>query len=365
MKKVGIMTFHWASNHGAILQAYALQTYLTKKLSCDVKIINYCPRNHEKKFMNCIKILHPSITIRNIKELIKEKKLIDFRNEYLFLTKRYYSQNELINENFDFDVLICGSDQIWNPYFTSFGEGCPTYAYYLNFGKENCSRIAYSVSFGCENYPKHVMSLTKKYKENFDYLSVREDSGINILNEEGFVNVVKTSDPTLLIDREDYEKLIPYDLFSKKENNAKVICYVLRKQNKKTQKIINQLINTLSCNKMIKSIENTSMSDWLSSIRNAEFFITNSFHGVMMSLIFHTDFFVVLESGNRAGMNDRLITILDIVGLTNRIIDSRDSKKIVESIKKTDIDWDYVDKKLSDFSFSSKKFLNNAITGEK
>ncbi|MBS5588777.1 MAG: polysaccharide pyruvyl transferase family protein [[Clostridium] spiroforme] len=365
MKKIGIMTFHWAANHGAILQAYALQTYLSKELLCDVKIINYCPKKYEKKFVNCVKIFHPKITLRNIKELKKENKLKNFRNDYLCLTKRYYSQNELINEKLDFDILICGSDQIWNPYFTSLGEGKPTYAYYLNFGKENCKRIAYSVSFGCHDYPKHIISSAKKYIERFDYIGVRESTGISILDKEGITNAIKTADPTLLIKCNDYEKLITNEHTNNERLDKEVICYILRKQNRKIKHNIRMMVKILSGSKKFKSIENTSMSEWLYSIKNAKYFITNSFHGVMMSLIFHTNFYVILEQGGRSGMNDRILTILKVAGLTHRIIDINDYQNSIEQIFDTNIDWEEVDKNLENFSCISKQFLKNALSFEK
>ena len=233
MIKIGIMTFHWATNHGAILQAYAMQTYLSKEFHADVQIIDYFPKKYEKNILNCIHIFHPEITFHNMKELGKEKKLKIFRKKYLNLSKRYFSQNELINSNLDYDVLISGSDQVWNPHYTSNGENRPTFSYYLNFGKNDCIRIAYSVSFGCEDYPKDIIKKSIKYIKKLDFISVREDSGINILNKEKIYKVKKTADPTLLIPRSEYEKLL---LASKcSDSSTGIVYYVLRKQNKKTQ----------------------------------------------------------------------------------------------------------------------------------
>src|SRR5690606_35848616 len=105
----------------------------------------------------------------------------------------------------ELDMYICGSDQVWNPYFTSKGENnSPTPTYFLDFGNPSIKRVAYAVSFGCVNFPEDVAQIAKQYVFNIQAISVRENSGLDILKVWGIENAVKLADPTLLIQKELY-----------------------------------------------------------------------------------------------------------------------------------------------------------------
>ena len=116
---IGILTFHWSTNYGAVLQTYALQEYL-KELGHEVKIINYVPV--KKSIKNCFQYRNPINILNLLKELKKEQAFIPFRKKWLQLTKQYNSLSELQNDSPNLDVYICGSDQVWNPYFLAKGE---------------------------------------------------------------------------------------------------------------------------------------------------------------------------------------------------------------------------------------------------
>ena len=124
--KIGILTFHWATNYGAVLQCYALQQTLAE-MGHDVEVINYKPQRYDFSWKKYFR--HPS-SIRYIKrdyiQHRKEKLLVQFRQEYLNLTQRYYANSDLDKISSYYDIVISGSDQILNPYFTNSGEGCPT-----------------------------------------------------------------------------------------------------------------------------------------------------------------------------------------------------------------------------------------------
>ena len=110
---IGILTFHWATNNGAVLQAYALQVFLTK-LGHNVKIIDYMPRAYEKTFAKCFVSKRPAAIKKCLSEYFKETHFIPFRKEHLTLTDRYDSVDEMRRNPPHCDVYICGSDQIWN-----------------------------------------------------------------------------------------------------------------------------------------------------------------------------------------------------------------------------------------------------------
>src|SRR5690606_9663219 len=132
------------------------------------------------------------------------------------------------------DAYVAGSDQVWNPYFTQMGEGRPTSTYFLDFGNENVKRIGYAVSFGCEIYPPLAESIAKTYIQSFDGISVREDSGLNIVENLGYNSAVKLLDPTLLLKYDSYK--FSNTTLSNKEKYALV--YILRNEDKNINRII-------------------------------------------------------------------------------------------------------------------------------
>ena len=119
---IGILTFHWATNYGAIMQCYALQSYLTS-VGHNVKIINYKPRQYDNSFCNFLR--HRKFL--NLGEYIdaqkKENALIPFRRNHLNLTDRLYTYSSISEIASQFDLIISGSDQVTNPAFLMFGEG--------------------------------------------------------------------------------------------------------------------------------------------------------------------------------------------------------------------------------------------------
>ncbi len=353
--KVGIITFHWGANHGAMLQAYASAKYLQSK-NAQVQIIDYYPQNQELSMKNALKLSHPRVMLDRLSAYRKEQRVAPFRKK-LPLTKRYYTNKELIDNPPDFDVLLTGSDQVWNPYFIMHGEGqnVTTPVYFLNFGKENCKKVALSVSFGCSEYPENAGSIAKPLIEKFDYISVRENTGLKILENMGAFNGVVTADPTSLLTAQDISELC--DNVPKRNGDFVSKC-ILRKQNAETKKLINTLVSAKGVGSVI-DIEKESMEKWLSSIRDSAFVVTNSFHCVMMCLKLHTPFVVVAESGAKAGMNDRLFTLLQHFSLNDLIVSDKniDFKSVVNK----EIDWDFVDNKMLKYAESLIGYLDEAI----
>ena len=350
MLRIGILTFHWAANHGAILQTYASYSYLKNELGVsDVKVIDYLPASREINFKNAIRPNYPRVIIGRLKALRKEKNLREFRS-FLPLSDRYYTNKELIDSPPDVDLLITGSDQVWNPSYAMYGEGGPTPVYFLNFGTSNCKKVAMSVSFGCSEYPQNAYEIVKPYVSKFDKISVRENTGINILEKFGYEGAVVTADPTALIAREQYISLCGD---SKSPSKYTATCF-LRKKRRPIAKDIKRLLNRIG--DPILNIEKKSMRDWLSGIRDAGMVVTDSFHCVMMCLKLHTPFVVVGVDGAMIGMNDRFYTLLDRFGLTHRIATSYDSIDLNE-----EFDWAKIDTCMENYALSLKEYLKSII----
>lgn len=346
--RIGIITFHWAVNYGAILQTYALQTYLEKK-GHEVWIINYKPKKYD---LNYKKLLSSPRTLFSIKSFYKERKkdkeLQKFRDAKLNLTRRYFSTEELKNDPPNFDVYISGSDQILNPSFTLCGENKPTSAYYLDFGSESVKRIGYAVSFGCVEYPFKVKLIAEPLLKKFDFISVREITGINILKSMNYTKSDLSPDPTLLLDKIEYDKLID-------EKETKIIyynyVYILRKFNR--YKELEKQIDNIRY-----SDENEySISKWLANIKNANSVITNSYHGIIFCIKYNIPFIVLLDTKENIGMNDRFYTLLEKIGLIDRIISYDEINLIQKKIQKP-IDWNTINDVIKCVKFDINKNIN-------
>lgn len=327
---VGILTFHWATNYGAILQCWALQEALIE-LGHNVHVINYKPHKFDQSIWSFIRnrfFLTPKLYWRNLK---KEKTLELFRNTHLKLTKRYKKWRDFDDNSYGFDILISGSDQIMNPYFLFKGETNGSTAYFLDL-KNNVIKIGYAVSFGTTNYPSNGILKVRPLIKQFDYLSAREETGLSILKSMGAENVSLVPDPTLLHEREFYEKII-----ENIDREKRIRVYILRGR----QNFISNLSDAY------EQINEKSVEDWLASIKSSSHLITNSFHGVVFSLIFHIPFTVVLEIKDNIGMNDRFYTLLSKLDLTNRIVS--ESEFNADILTSTDFNWEIIDNLLNKY----------------
>lgn len=351
--KIGILTFHWATNYGAILQAKSLQIYLLN-LGHDVEIINYKPEGTDYNFIYLIK--HPRFFFKLksfVLKCIKEHKLSLYRKSNLRITeKRYYNSNELKGVDDDYDVIISGSDQVLRPDFTvgGDGKGKPTSAYFLDFVSGDTKRIGYAVSYGCVDYPIEERSFAKKWINNFDFLGVREQSGIEISRLLGYKNMIQlVPDPTVLIGRELFIKTSNIKV-NKKEDN--VCVYTLRNP------VVVHYNNVVY---MDDTHWPASMERWIENIANASFFVTNSFHGMVVSLYFHTPFAILLECGKGAGMNDRFYTLLNYLGISDRIIPNNDNI-VIDNIRANPIEWGTIDKRMAELRRMGEEFISLSLS---
>lgn len=344
--KIGILTFHWPENYGAVLQAYALQSYLTD-LGHNVHIINYKPINQDLYYLNIL--LHPDQMKQfgNIRRRKQKKALLDiFRKTKLHLTRRYYSFNQLMNSKDTYDLLISGSDQVLNPSFTMNGERKPTPTYYLPFYQ--CKKIGYALSFGCTQYPPEAKLYAEKWIQNFDATGVREDSGLNVLQQLNFKKPqIVVPDPTILYSNHLFDKI---DI---KKNTKQMLCvYILRHTIKLDEKDVFYMDD-----------EHTpvDMETWLGLIISSCGLVTNSYHGMIMAILSHIPFVALLETKSGVGMNDRFNTLLTRLNLLNRILPiDADSAQVLQLLDDP-IDWYAVDKAREDYSKVGMTYLSNYL----
>lgn len=350
--KVGIMTFHWAANYGAVLQAWALQEFINDE-GYKAEIINYVPSNLKNSLHRCFMTKSMNTMKVRYKEYKKEQLIKEFRKIHLCCSSiEYSSKNQLKDNPPQYDFYISGSDQIWNPYFTMGGQKGVTLSYYLDFVPEGKRRISFSSSFGCKSLPENVGRTILPELKKYYALSTREAEGVDILRNLG-LDAVNTADPTFLLRSSDYEKLIP----NKSSRSENLYVYILHGQ----RKHVEELIEYVKAQKELQvcDADELVVEDWLKHIREASFVITNSFHCTVFCLLFHTPFFVVDVQGQ--DMSSRITTLLKTIGLEDRFLRLPVSIAETRCDSISDISWDDIDRRIDAVRQNAKDYLRTAL----
>lgn len=349
--KVNLLTFNSALSYGAVLQTYALVTAL-ENLNCEVELIDF-----RAPFLPAIPTGIWSLRHNyNLSRIKKELLFRKFRKEHLSQkTKALYSENALTKFPFNADYYIVGSDQVWNPDITK------KYAkfYFFDFIKGN--KISYAASFGKEVWDYNE-SFTREISDlltDFNAISVRETQGIGILNENFGLQGVTVLDPTLL--NPDFSLILP-DYIKKEQiaaisvnNNPLFIQLVFKVQQK--LKVPAYVVDLKIKGDQIIPVTFPQVKDWIRYIAESSFIVTDSFHGVALSIIYHKKFVVVNANPKRFV---RIKDLLNKLELQHRIISSQ--KDIIENNDwLTPINYKAVDMKLEKLREDSLNFLKSAL----
>lgn len=320
------ITCHDVYNYGASLQAYALQEYLISQ-GHNVEIIDYKPdymrvhynfwyvpenSHYYKKAMNS-KLIHFMLCCyfapKRFATYARKKKFDAFNKKFLHFTRRYNSYEELAADAPAADAYVAGSDQIWNSKLPNGKDP----GYFLQFGPKETKRIAYAASFGIpEIQPEHrpVMS---KWLESFNTISVREKTGLKILetlNSKG----VEVVDPVFLLTKEQWSAFAGEERIFK---DKYILVYDIDLDNDDIRKEVERL-NKLYGYKIVavcalkkcpyaqKNIKDAGPQEFVNLIKNAEFVISNSFHATSFSIIFNRPFATFYKKKNVSRMADLL-----------------------------------------------------------
>lgn len=377
--KIGIITF-WNSqdNYGQLLQCFALQHYL-KKQGHQPFLIRYIPQVKIKTKLERVaslwKLFSP-IHIKAYKQFIDDQKksaifdaqnpryFDEFRAEHINISPSiYYSLEDLKKENWEADVFICGSDQIWS--YSLIKDNIR--AFFLQFAPENSKVIAYAASFGRAELPKDYSEMLPELLTKFNNVGLREETGVELCKKANRLDATLVCDPTLLLIGSDYISTIV------KKNivaNNSVFTYLLNWETDfpleeiksyiaKKDLIMNFVGAHGTENKnLFQSISDLSIPSWLESMASSEYSFTNSFHGTVLSILLKRSFITFPLTGVSAKMNGRITTLLKKLGLENRIYSQDQS---IQQILEQPIDWDLVDEKLNAFRAESELFLKEAL----
>ncbi len=330
--RTAIISFHNAYNYGAALQAYALQKAI-ENMGIYCEYIDYV-NEHRRQSYDMSYLFKNALTERDFvfaaRALLgtplmkmRGKRFDRFYRNYVRTTSRTYKTSDEVKElNHQYDKFIVGSDQVWNP-----ENNGADFAYLLDFVEENSKRISYSPSFGISEIPAEY---SDKYRENllkFSFIGVREQVGVNIVKKLTNQKAELLLDPVFLVDKEEWLKLIPKSKNKKKyvfyytNHNDEIMDFLSTGYSMKGLKyhILSTKITPFDfINPKKKITVAMTPEEFLDEINSAELVVTSSFHCLAFSLILQKPFVVIL-TGN-TGKDERLVNLLKICGLENRII---------------------------------------------
>ena len=380
-----ILTQPLHTNYGGLLQAYALQQIL-KGMGHDVVTDRLGVVRKLPLWNRALRFLYHAVQFC----ILKNYRYYPYR--YLFVSfdkeskaKRSISINteRFVNTHIDtidlltrsnesvidavrqFDAIVVGSDQVWRATMSDI----PTY--FLSFTKAiNVKRIAYAASFGTDDlneYSKMDMKIASESIKLFDAVSVREKSGVHLCRDYFKMDAVHVLDPTMLLSKDDYLKLIEEEDKPCSENI--LLTYVLDRTQEKNDIIqrVEEALHLTSCeNGAVKYFSNVvesnvseciypSVSRWVAGFRDAQFVVTDSFHGTVFSIIFNKPFVAILNSKRGSS---RFISLLSVLGLENRLI-STTNDLLEEHLKP--IDYTEVNKILNDWRYLSISFMERNL----
>lgn len=363
--KIGILTFHAVHNCGAILQAFATQSYF-KQREMDCKIINYISDSQVEYDAIYSKRNGIKSVIKNILLLPYDKKRRKSYDKFeKFISRLNMSEvcknNEDLRElNKTIDVFIAGSDQIWNVTKKDHISD----AYFLDFVEDNKKKIAYAISIGGAS--KKDLYEKKGLIKRFDAISCREEGTSSIISEIAEKPVLTVLDPTLLVDNKSFDEIakeihVPFDNyifyysldgFDKRKRNVEELRILSKRLRKK---IVAFTPEWPKKEKNINNVIDIGPSEFLAYIKNADLVCTNSFHGTALSISFKKDFYVLDEYD---GKDQRKISILKLLGISDRMISGKTN---VETLNIQSINYSQVENRLNVLRENSDDFLRTAI----
>jgi len=370
--KIAIMTQPLGKNYGGIMQAFALQKVL-RDMGHEAVTVDYNSKQHGFMYKKI------RLAYRFAKKITgKRKAAINFEKNIGFFTQdnqnfidsnivqsKYIDNNRDLKKHFKknkYQAVIVGSDQTWRPIYSP-----NIYNYYLYFlsHKKNIKRIAYASSFGVDSweYSEEETKRCAKLATLFNAISVRENSGVELCREYLDVDSQWVLDPTLLLDKKDYIELIGkrykkgeskgvYTYFLD-DNEDKIVAaqYTADTLNTHTYKCqAKRSLNDLNSNDL-NDYKMPAVQDWLASFANAEFVLTDSFHGMVFSIIFDKPFLVIVNKERGAARFESLLCqigslkslVAEPAEISKGLIDIRSieplikEKEKINSIKKTSL----------------------------
>ena len=341
---IKVITRHAPSNYGSLLQSIATIRTI-ERLGHECEIIDYqrpderglksvlTQASRKKAYANPMKkMLY--VAIRYPLEMYAQVKFDKMRRKYLKLTTRCSSHQDL--KKLEADVFMTGSDQVWGPTI----DGRYDSAYFLQFVDSNTPKLAYAASFGKTKFDERTVIEYKSMLAEYDKIAVRENSAVTMLHDWGLINCVgQVLDPTLLLDSEEWKRLLVNETDSRKYEGKKYILVYQIHNDPKLSDYAKRLakhadLALLRVNPMLhqkvrggKFICCPDLGEFLALIDNASCIVTDSFHGTCFAINFGKQFIEILPN-NATGTRNQ--SILELTGLSNRILRDFDDYTLID-----------------------------------
>lgn len=368
--KIALVIFRIGPSHGSILQTYALYRTLYK-MGHEVSILN---RQHKMSIYRKLKNIIARIKGRILNSYkgpvfytkdyssLSMRELNTFIQKYLKSNLLTFSTRKELNNIVDlnFDCYIVGSDQTWRPKYVH-----DVKYYFLDFLPINSSakRIAYAPSFGTSEW-EFSPKLTKECKEylsKFSAVSVREDAGVILCKKYFNIQALHVLDPTFLLAQKDYLCLI-HKISCK---NSPTLAFSILDNSELAVRIVQKVCFNLnikpyqinaSHKSTVKNWIEPGIEKWLEGILQSKFVVTDSFHATVFAIIFNKPFITIV---NVSRGSSRILSLLTMFGLENRMVDSID--QVSDKLLYDTIDWDVVNRIIEKERNKSINWLKEAL----
>ena len=387
--RIGILTlFHKNYNWGGVLQGYALKEYIEKSFSdttvdlikyhSDVNVIysnklkqamQYSPREILLKLFHKLNKKNNADITPYIENRIQ---LFDMFMEECTTNIQRYDDNTLSSISEEYDCLICGSDQIWNPNVARPG-------YFLAMIGDECIKASYAASIAREDLTKIEKKIMIPLVENFDFISVREKTAQQFLQRYTSANTIieEVLDPAFLLTKSEWDEMCN---INDKYNIEEYALAFFFSESKKYREIASSYCKE----KKLKLVYipfakgvyissdmegagerffDVGPKEFVGMLKNASCIVTDSFHGTVFSIIYHKQFCVFeRDRKTKVSKNSRLYDLLNKFGLSDRLIS--DCSKL-NQIMDDQIDYIKVDVLLDYYRKQSKEFLQRVLESVK
>ena len=340
---IGILTFQRAINYGAALQAYAMKE--TVSSFADAEMIDY----HSPFIKNATYAAETNKLKKLLKKLYfhtRDLKFKKFVNE--MVSKAKYNKETLPLSHYD--KIIVGSDQVWN--YSCSGRDD---TFLLPDFKHK--KYSYAASFGTPTLEESLVPVYKNALSQYNYISVREKTGQTICNQQLDLQAEVVLDPTLLLSKNDWQQKLRLKPSKQKYILVYAMCISdeMKAAAEKISKALHLPIYTISINARnrfgTKSFQSAGPKDFVNLFYNADFVITDSFHGTAFSVNFNKPFYSFIYTN----LSSRISDLLGTLGISERLNPSLDD------VNASPIDFLSVNEKLSEQRKKSLAYIEKIV----
>lgn len=367
--RIGIITFQWLNNYGTVLQAYALQTAL-KRLGYASSIVPITCTYlcGWRRFL----AKTPKGLLMKFNQFLWERGNRR-RNTYNTFRHRNFDRGavkplsfrDMMKASLPFDALVWGSDNIWGPWCVSLDDA-PMSGVFYGDDINHKRKIAYAASTGAflDLHPDYLTVLKRIKAAGFERIGLREAANVKVFEANG-IHAMHVPDPSLLLTDEDWAKVEQTETLP---NTPYVLGYELGHEGTISvrkgcaavaagEKLAVRMPYPKSYWRDRQVACYPTPFEWIALIRHARYVVTDSFHGVMFSLIFKRPFVYISGRDESGRLNMRANEILGYVDLKSRIVPEKTDAVILRQLMGEPIDWTSVGRKLEAFRNQGIEFL--------